>query len=121
MIKEKAMELVAALRSGKYLQGTGYLKSDYDHYCCLGVACEVAGVKANLKKDDGCYYYDEHVYLLPDSVMNYFGFGSDDAGRCDGKGITINRKKYQHLPHVNDAGIPFSRIADYIEKNWKAL
>ena len=40
MIKERAMELVAALRSGKYKQGKNYLRAD-DTYCCLGVAVDL--------------------------------------------------------------------------------
>ncbi len=32
---------IAALRSGEYQQGTGFLNPE-GKYCCLGVACEVA-------------------------------------------------------------------------------
>lgn len=39
---------VAALRSGKYKQGKDFLyNKDEDTYCCLGVACKVAGVGDN--------------------------------------------------------------------------
>jgi hypothetical protein len=33
---------VAALRSGEYEQGIGYLKLNSKAFCCLGVLCEVA-------------------------------------------------------------------------------
>lgn len=43
--KEFKEKWVAALRSGKYKQGAGKLFSDASNtYCCLGVACIVAGV-----------------------------------------------------------------------------
>jgi hypothetical protein len=34
---------VAALRSGKYRQGTGRLRTKDGGYCCLGVLCEAVG------------------------------------------------------------------------------
>ncbi len=39
---------VAALRSGKYKQGTGQLKTvkvKSTKWCCLGVACDISGLK----------------------------------------------------------------------------
>lgn len=35
---------VAALRSKKYQQGRLYLRDEGISYCCLGVACRVAGI-----------------------------------------------------------------------------
>lgn len=32
---------IAALRSGKYKQGRGQLRSLNNNYCCLGVLCDV--------------------------------------------------------------------------------
>lgn len=34
-------EWVAALRSGKYVQGGGFLRTPEDKYCCLGVLCDL--------------------------------------------------------------------------------
>ena len=31
---------IEALRSGKYQQGIGYLRSKNDRFCCLGVLCD---------------------------------------------------------------------------------
>ena len=51
LIKEKYMlgprqkQLVDALRSGRFIQGTGCLQSVIGNdsaYCCLGVACKIA-------------------------------------------------------------------------------
>lgn len=80
-IKEK---WVAELRSGKYKQGTGYLRRN-DEFCCLGVLCELAvadeviapAVAPTVSKDYYRYlaplsntYIDEHGTAAPDG----FGF-----------------------------------------------
>lgn len=36
-----AEKWVEALESGDFRQGTGRLRCGGDHYCCLGVACEI--------------------------------------------------------------------------------
>lgn len=59
---------VAALRSGKYKQGKGYLQRTPGKFCCLGVLCNVidpAGWKG-LK-------YDGRAATLPDSVQEMCG------------------------------------------------
>lgn len=40
---------IEALRSGKYTQGKFFLQSTNNTYCCLGVACRVAGIKRDLR------------------------------------------------------------------------
>jgi hypothetical protein len=50
---ELITEWVAALRSGDYKQGSGYLhRVDDDSYCCLGVACEVLRKRGLLTAED---------------------------------------------------------------------
>lgn len=44
---------VAALRSGKFEQGTGYLNA-HNKFCCLGVLCEICQLEKEI--------YDNHVY-----------------------------------------------------------
>lgn len=45
LTKDQAREWVAALRSGRFLQGRGRLRMpNGKHYCCLGVLCEISGV-----------------------------------------------------------------------------
>lgn len=43
--KNLVKKWVAALRSGKYKQGKGVLRSEKGKYCCLGVLCDVASPK----------------------------------------------------------------------------
>jgi hypothetical protein len=48
-VPQRAMKKwIAALRSGKYKQGIGWLERN-NHYCCLGVACDVL-IPQELKK-----------------------------------------------------------------------
>jgi hypothetical protein len=105
---------VAALRSGEYKQGKGYLKyveGGKTLYCCLGVLCELTGPGVVEKREYGepildriCTKWNEQSCLLPESVKNAAGLYSD-CGSFDG-GVLMN---------LNDSGIPFNEIADLIE------
>jgi hypothetical protein len=86
---------VAALRSGEYKQCKNQLHANGGH-CCLGVAEIVLGVKSTDKyvlKGEGipielsCYHSNEAVDLI------------------------------NELTEMNDSGISFLEIADYIEAN----
>lgn len=53
--KDLVKRWVAALRSGKYIQGGGALKTKRDRYCCLGVLCDV------VKEEVGGRWKDQDV------------------------------------------------------------
>lgn len=95
---------VAALRSGKYKQGTGQLRRGRidPRYCCLGVLENLA-VKANVIKgfrgSDG---------ILGKKVMEWARLRS--ASPLAGTGI------YSCLASANDHGKDFAFIASRIEK-----
>jgi hypothetical protein len=97
--KKIADKWVAALRSGKYEQGKGYLKRE-NKYCCLGVLCDLCGKKPY-----------PHLKYLPQSVMKWSGI-KNNAGLINGDG---------YLTSENDAGKTFPEIATIIEENWKKL
>ena len=40
-MNDNAKRWIAALRSGEYAQGKGYLRTHDDTFCCLGVLCDV--------------------------------------------------------------------------------
>lgn len=122
------MELVKALRSGEYEQGRKVLGDNQDRFCCLGVACAISSASLEWKKEiegawskDFVWAIDGEKYYLPEKVRKEFGFHDSIGGRDDSQHILIKDKKYACLPEVNDDGIPFSDIADYIEKNWERL
>lgn len=53
--KNLVKKWVAALRSGKYKQGKGVLRSEKGNYCCLGVLCDIVNPKGwNKKPTDTC-------------------------------------------------------------------
>ena len=103
MKKSYAMKWIKALRSGKYKQARGYLKTDVGH-CCLGVLCTLTPYKNNYTKMN-----DNET--LPRAVMKETGIynpaGTLPDGAC--------------LSKLNDDGRSFEEIADIIEKNWKLL
>jgi hypothetical protein len=87
--KSAKKKWVAALRSGEYKQGIGYLKRN-DRYCCLGVAREVLGLRKSRT----------HEYLSKQSLQR----------------IGLSSFEEDKLSDKNDCGQSFARIADYIDK-----
>lgn len=108
-VKEK---WVAALRSGEYEQGRGYLNRG-EQFCCLGVLCEVAitaGVdlpKARL--DNGTTKYGGNHTVLPSAVRDW-----SDLPSLLGDMVSISGKLEKLAGH-NDDGRSFVQIADAIE------
>lgn len=92
---------ITALRSGKYEQTQCTLKSKNHHsYCCLGVACRVAGVPANVLVDK-----DVPWSLGPISLKRLPPFFREHSDEMD------------KLTILNDGELKsFDEIADYIEK-----
>ena len=80
---------IAALTSGEYKQGQGYLRLG-DTYCCLGVLCDLLGWKLS-KVSNAVDKYKRLTALLGDE----------------------NEK----LQRLNDDGDSFKQIARYIKKN----
>lgn len=120
---------VSALRSGKYQQGKGYLRLTDNRFCCLGVACDLLGVKWN------------KIEITPNeetTVTTYEDFyETDSAGseelprRADlpdeiWKALTSkmpmegdyvgNNSWMDFLAKKNDAGWTFEQLADVIER-----
>lgn len=59
---EQKTEWIKALRSGKYLQGSGSLRTKDNKFCCLGVLADVLNPKGWNKL--GCWRY--HDKAAPD-------------------------------------------------------
>lgn len=95
---------LAALRSGKYKQGRGYLLEIDDQgnktYCCLGVACKVVRI--------GDQYLDSEL-ITQDMVR--------------APKMLMSGKHVDVLTQMNDGGTAgiirknFKQIANWIEKN----
>lgn len=97
---------VEALRSGDFRQGRGQLHPTDGSYCCLGILCllaEADGVCEFDKHDRACWSKsdnDSEKHTLPS---------------CVGKWAGLDIKRVTPLIELNDAGMTFSKIADYIE------
>lgn len=81
-------------------QGRKSLRPNADHFCCLGVACDIND--PSLWKDPVDSGYGEFDYLghsgtLPTAVIEKYGVFQGG------------------LPHLNDSGWTFEEIADAIE------
>jgi len=119
-MNEHAKAWVAALRSGKYEQAKGRLRSPGNHFCCLGVACELAvaaGVipAAEWSPDREEWTYGGKSGTLPPVVRNWLGLRREDGGYKSGP------TSYGSLSGLNDAGGSFKRIAYIIESEPQGL
>jgi len=100
---------IAALRSGKYKQGKHRLRSDTDEFCCLGVLCDISpAARWNGTRAVGCSgdIEDASVIGLPKSVQRWAVLPT--TGPAVKRGF---------LSALNDQGVPFSEIADLIERD----
>jgi hypothetical protein len=90
---------IEALRSGEFKQGPGKLKRG-ECYCCLGVVCVVAGYGIDTRDDSA---------IFPDGTR----IPDNSYGALDSLGIEDSLRGI--LIGMNDRGVPFPEIADYIE------
>ena len=137
MKRSKLNRWLADLRSGKYSQATEFLLSeDKTCGCCLGVYLDGSGlppVKTDLFRNgdediSGWAWYDGDlrdgvpVYngtCLPDKVAAEDGWHSD-VGTCEKDGMAgfeTSKGLMICLTEANDAGVPFTEIADIVEAN----
>lgn len=109
--KERVTQWVAALRSGEYQQAQEALRildeiagedQDAYFYCCLGVACQISSLG---KWNDGEYRDQQGSSdsYLPPQVTQYYG---------------LTHEEQLDLTHMNDEGIDFATIADFIEQKF---
>lgn len=141
MNAEVKAKWVAALRSGEYHQGTGYLGSKIDQdengepvigYCCLGVLCEVAVAEGIIEppeydpiSENLTYSGYEHVELTP-TVRDWAGLETLDPEVRTPEGAKdsafhrqANQPGRTTLASLNDAdGFTFAQIADVIEEQF---
>lgn len=112
-VKAKWLE---ALRSGKYKQGTGMLRTLVDSFCCLGVLCKVHEKEAAgtwVSENNGYAYSDGRKAdkgVLIDSVMDWAGL------RGCAPIVEYAPGEFGTLSYLNDFGMKFEEIADLIEK-----
>lgn len=105
MNKKIANMWVKALRSGKYKQGKHMLSYKDEEFCCLGVLCEVMGLKSEaVPRSYGRSYLGVTTYL-PQQVAEL-----------------AEIENQENFVAMNDVqGLSFDDIADFIERNWRVI
>lgn len=115
-------EWITALRSGKYEQGCGLLRSSDDKYCCLGVLLELEG-KEFCKYIGGGYFVHTDYngdrtgssYVGEEIVtLSYPGILPITPTLTNPQGVEVTASRNE-LASLNDCGVPFDVIADIIE------
>ena len=132
--KENMRLVVAALRSGKYLQGHGRLKEIFkdgtgSRYCCMGVICEVAmehgvalEVKAYPLKDfSESVMFDGSAAFLRKNVLDWLGLDVDGDGDGDLAVGTDGNEKITASYANDELKWDFLRIAASVEEYYKLL
>ena len=107
---------LTALRSGKYKQGKGFLRSKEGRYCCLGVAHEVWGGQWRDDMRDTLAYRTQFGGMGSLPTWEDYPVEARDAmtqmspmGAAGSVAMT--------LATMNDKNCTFEHIADWIEKN----
>jgi hypothetical protein len=106
MKKDVKERWIKALRSGKYKQTTGRLRTHEGGWCCLGVLCDVF---------DNTRWTDKLIYRSrEDSGDDRCGSIPEDAIRA----IQFPDAQQYVLQQMNDIKRnTFDEIADYVEEN----
>lgn len=101
---------VNALRSGKYKQARGYLRTGDNRFCCLGVLCDVSNKVEWLPVP--CEVLESTDYYRCNNSAG--SFTPEDI--LEMTGLTLNDQ--DELVNLNDkVRYDFEEIADYIEAN----
>lgn len=103
-----------ALRSGKYKQTYRGALQDKHGYCCLGVLEHVADGRVESDPVPSHAWLKAHNIVFKDSdgsIGGIFGEGTLRSPYLHGDGAN------GFASSLNDAGMPFSSLADAIERN----
>lgn len=117
-LRERQLDWIARLRSGRYKQGIGYLR-EKGKFCCLGVGCDVLadeGLGEWSKGDIDAFVYsgsgDASMERLPSGVPELFDL-SDQEGELPFRDRCGQRVYLTFMNDVYDC--TFDQIADVIE------
>ena len=104
----------AALRSGRYHQVTGGLRSP-EGFCCLGVACDLFNPRIwRPGPDELGWMYLGVLVDLPKPIMDVYRLRRRDGQYSQADGYAAS------LAGDNDSGKSFAEIADLIEAQLEA-
>lgn len=107
--KDRLRMWVRALKSGQYQQGRGYMKTEDNKYCCLGVAMDIAF--ANGVTTPGHVNWGKTA-SMPDAVSDFYGLEKGLGGNAK---LKSPEEAYgTAAASLNDFLVPFNDIADRI-------
>jgi hypothetical protein len=110
---------VDALRSGKYQQGEGVLKSLDHKFCCLGVLCDLKGDEWEHEPNlDSEFNYESDTMFPPASVTEWAVEEYEGVNVLESPCVRIKgHENLQALSEINDYHkYTFEQIADLIEE-----
>lgn len=107
-----------ALESGEYEQSKNCLFNG-NGYCCLGVACVVAGLQ--FEKVGSAYIADGAEAELPESLLETFKLFNSYGDFRDDSVQDVATFRTSGLASANDRGATFSEIATFIRSNPTAV
>lgn len=127
MNQEIKRQWIDALRSGEYKQTQECLRDpSINSYCCLGVLCDLY-IKGNEDADwvsladgndcdplCGDFQLESSEGFLPEEVIKWAGISDSIGGDVL---VATDSGEIVSLTELNDLGVPFGRIADYIENS----
>jgi len=113
---EVKAEWLAALRSGEYEQGQDALRHN-GKFCCLGVLCDLAAKHGVGRWELSAHFHDGDCVaddVLTDKVREWAGL--DQVNPILEILDSQERLIVEPIAELNDRGIPFTVLADEIEK-----
>lgn len=119
MVPKVKKQWVKALRSGKYKQGKGVLHrkdKKVDSYCCFGVLCDVLGYKWTKSVLQGGVMRPKGMNEPTIFGIVQYACSSYISTELREK-LEIKNEEENKLLKMNDRGVKFPKIADWIEKN----
>lgn len=142
MLKERAEQLAAALEGGEYKQGRERLRDMEDGMCCLGVACDLYAKEHGAEglwntSSEGAHYFGSDAHVPPAAVQEWLGFSTNmgcfaegpaevleamQADILDGENaISQQLHMATCLTELNDRGMTFPQIANFIRKHYASI
>ena len=124
MNPEIKQQWINALRSGEYEQSTqGCLHTANEFsagYCCLGVLCDLYAKEHNKEwtknHDTSNLYFEGEDQYPPQSVVEWAGLPDKNPSIKFSGEIDDWEYEEPELAELNDDGVPFNTIADFIEQ-----
>lgn len=97
-------------------QGQSWLRKSETKFCCLGVLCEIYRQDTGkgewkIEYNDIFQFKQKRTYdvsFLPKSVVRWAGLSDTDP-------LSTSHSGTQTLSRMNDDGVEFDKIADFIE------